>query len=185
MGYRPRRALEPRSDRGLASSAVVMALIGAIMLAIGAPLSASASLGTGIGATMLGHRRQRDPDTSSVELGTVFVSAVDGWVTAIRYYKSRSNRGPHRGKLWSPDGKVLTSVAFSNESTSGWQTADLASPIRISGGKSYTVGYRAAIHAMQMTNGSSKRSHHQERPCSLRSVMGLHLRIRTSDSCLA
>ena len=47
------------------------------------------------------------------------------------------------GKLWSPDGEVLTSVAFSNESTSGWQTADLASPIRISGGKSYTVSYRA------------------------------------------
>ena len=45
--------------------------------------------------------QQADPDTSSVELGTVFVSEVDGWVTAIRYYKSAGNRGPHVGKLWS------------------------------------------------------------------------------------
>ena len=49
MGYRPRRALEPRSRSRIGVAfAVVMALIGAIMLAIGAPLGASASPGTGI-----------------------------------------------------------------------------------------------------------------------------------------
>jgi Domain of unknown function (DUF4082) len=146
MEYRPRRALKVRSGSRKpvvgVTFACVMALVAAVLW-VGAPLSASASPGAGIWSDDVRPLTTADPETSSVELGTVFVSAVDGWVTAIRYYKSLANRGPHVGKLWAPDGTVLTTVAFSTESLSGWQTAELASPIRISSGKSYTVSYRA------------------------------------------
>ena len=121
----------------------VLALIGAVVLVIGAPLPASAAPGAGIWNDNTQPRTAADPDTSSVELGTVFVSEADGWVTAIRYYRSAGNRGPHVGKLWSSDGQMITSVAFKVESPTGWQTADLTSPVRITKGKSYTVSYRA------------------------------------------
>jgi hypothetical protein len=147
MEYRPRRASESlsRSRQPLRSVALgcAMAVIGAIVLVLAAPLTASAAPGSGVWSDNVQPRTTADPDTSSVELGTIFVSAVDGWVTGIRYYKSPANKGPHVGKLWSSSGELLTSVAFSAESSTGWQTADLASPLRISKGKSYTVSYRA------------------------------------------
>src|SRR5689334_6188382 len=34
-----------------------------------------------------------DPDTASTELGVRFRTSADGWVTAIRFYKSPSNTG--------------------------------------------------------------------------------------------
>ena len=47
-----------------------------------------------------------DPETNSVTLGVRFSSTVPGTVSAIRFYQSSSNRGPHTGALWSATGKL-------------------------------------------------------------------------------
>ena len=147
MEYSPRRAHASRSRSRLPAIGIVfasvMALIGATMLVIGVPGRASASPGAGVWDDGVRPRTRAVADTKSVELGTVFVSQVDGWVTALRFYKSVANRGPHVGKLWSADGQLLTSAVFKEESRKGWQTVDLASPVHISGGKLYTASYRA------------------------------------------
>jgi Domain of unknown function (DUF4082) len=146
MDYSPRRAYASPSRSRLPALSVicasVMALIAATMLVVGVPGRASATSGAGIWGDDV-RPTTRVADRRSIELGTVFVSKVDGWVTALRFYKSAANRGPHVGKLWSPDGQLLTSAEFNKQSGRGWQTADLASPVRISQGKFYTVSYRA------------------------------------------
>ena len=84
-----------------------------------------------------------DPESTSVEVGTRFVSRQQGSVSAIRFYKSWTNRGPHVGSLWSPEGNKLASVLFSSSLRSGWQTAELERAVPIAPGKTYTVSYRA------------------------------------------
>ena len=68
------------------------------------------------------------PDTSSVEVGTKFRSTLDGYITAIRFYKGSANTGTHVGSLWTATGTLLATVTFSGESSSGWQQAVLSSP---------------------------------------------------------
>lgn len=84
-----------------------------------------------------------DLDTNRVQLGLRFRSAEDGWVSAIRFFKFRSNTGPHTGYLWTGDGTKLASVEFQGESSDGWQTATLSQPVRISSGKVYVASYIA------------------------------------------
>ena len=57
-----------------------------------------------------------DGDTRAIEVGVKFRTDVDGWVTAIRYYKHATNTGTHIGNLWDVNGNNLGSVIFSGES---------------------------------------------------------------------
>jgi hypothetical protein len=82
-------------------------------------------------------------DTSSVELGVAFTPAAAGTVTAIRFFKGSGNGGTHTGNLWSTAGVKLATVTFANETASGWQTAQLATPVTLTAGTSYTVSYLA------------------------------------------
>ncbi|WP_426225326.1 DUF4082 domain-containing protein [Pseudarthrobacter sp. DSP2-3-2b1] len=82
-------------------------------------------------------------ETRAIELGTAFRSNRAGVVTAIRFYKGPFNTGVHTGSLWDPAGARLVRVTFSNETASGWQTASLASPIRLTVGATYVVSYNA------------------------------------------
>jgi Domain of unknown function (DUF4082) len=75
------------------------------------------------------------------ELGMQFRSAVNGTVTAIRFYKGVTNTGPHFGHLWTSNGRLLATVAFTNESASGWQEARLTTPVAIAAGAVYVVSY--------------------------------------------
>ena len=84
-------------------------------------------------------------DTSAMELGTAFQTTAAGVVTALRFYKGPSNTGVHTGSLWDPVGARLIRVAFANETASGWQTAVLASPIRLAVGATYVVSYNAPV----------------------------------------
>ncbi len=86
---------------------------------------------------------QADPEDRWVQLGLRFRTAVDGWVTGIRFYKSALNTGTHRGYLWDGDGEKLASVTFTNETSSGWQTARFAHPVTILAGTVYTASYVA------------------------------------------
>ncbi|KFF60502.1 hypothetical protein JF66_04230 [Cryobacterium sp. MLB-32] len=82
-----------------------------------------------------------------------FTSSSAGSVTGIRFYKGPSNTGTHVGNLWSSSGVKLASVTFSGETGSGWQTADLATPVALTAGEIYTVSYLAPQGGYSYTAG--------------------------------
>jgi hypothetical protein len=84
------------------------------------------------------------PD-SAVELGVKFRSDASGFVVGIRFYKAAANTGIHVGNLWSGAGVLLGSAAFTNESASGWQQVNFASPVAISANTVYVASYHANI----------------------------------------
>ncbi|WP_203829570.1 N,N-dimethylformamidase beta subunit family domain-containing protein [Actinoplanes palleronii] len=86
-----------------------------------------------------------DPDTSGTEVGTKFRADAAGQVTAIRFYKGSGNTGTHVGHLWNAAGTLLSTVTFSGESASGWQQANLATPVTLTAGATYVVSYYAPV----------------------------------------
>ena len=82
-------------------------------------------------------------DNQSVELGMKFKSDVAGTITGVRFYKGSGNTGTHVGHLWSSNGALLASVAFTNETSSGWQQASFTKPIAIQPNTKYVVSYFA------------------------------------------
>jgi hypothetical protein len=68
---------------------------------------------------------------------------VAGSVTGIRFYKAAANTGTHVGALWTAAGTQLGSATFSNETPSGWQEMDFATPVAITAGTTYVAGYFA------------------------------------------
>ncbi len=84
-----------------------------------------------------------DSDTSSVTLGVGFTVGVPGKITALKFYKGPGNTGAHVGTLWDDAGTPLATVDFANESASGWQKANLSTPVTVQPGVRYVVSYRA------------------------------------------
>ncbi|MEO8629555.1 MAG: DUF4082 domain-containing protein, partial [Betaproteobacteria bacterium] len=82
-----------------------------------------------------------DADDKPIELGLKFFADNDGTISAIRFFKSATNTGPHVGSLWTANGQLLGQVTFTGESASGWQQADLTSPVRVTAGTHYVVSY--------------------------------------------
>jgi hypothetical protein len=82
-------------------------------------------------------------DPAARELGLRFTPTQSGVVTAVRFYKGAANTGPHTGTLWSANGAPLESVTFTGETTAGWQTAVLPTPVPVAAGASYVVSYTA------------------------------------------
>ncbi|NKK68731.1 DUF4082 domain-containing protein [Rhizobium leguminosarum bv. viciae] len=80
-------------------------------------------------------------DNQQVNLGMKFQADTAGWITGIRFYKGTDNTGPHNGYLWTASGTLLGSVAFSNETASGWQTATLTQQVEIAADTTYVVSY--------------------------------------------
>lgn len=78
-------------------------------------------------------------DGTPVEVGTVFSVTQNAQVTAIRFYKETGNTGTHRGTLWSAAGQALAQVTFTNETATGWQSAQLSTPVSITPGQTYLV----------------------------------------------
>jgi hypothetical protein len=85
-----------------------------------------------------------DPDTNSIEVGVKFRSDVSGRITGIRFYKSSTNTGTHVGSLWSSTGTLLAQATFVNETGSGWQQVNFASPVAITPGTTYIASYHAS-----------------------------------------
>ncbi|MEV7661216.1 DUF4082 domain-containing protein [Paenarthrobacter sp. NPDC089316] len=92
-------------------------------------------------------------DSLSVELGTAFTVSQTGNVTGIRFYKGTGNTGTHVGSLWNAAGTRLAQVTFTNETSTGWQTATLATPVALSTGQTYVVSYRAPNGHYASTQG--------------------------------
>lgn len=84
-----------------------------------------------------------DADTHATEVGLKFQASAAGYITGVRFYKGSQNTGTHVGHLWSSSGTLLGSVTFSNESSTGWQQANFASPIAIAANTTYVVSYNA------------------------------------------
>jgi Domain of unknown function (DUF4082) len=78
-------------------------------------------------------------DASAYELGTRIQALVAGQVTAIRYWRPLADSGPHTGRLWRANGTPITSIVFTAETASGWQTATLPAPISIAAGEIFIV----------------------------------------------
>ncbi|MBK7863734.1 MAG: DUF4082 domain-containing protein [Archangiaceae bacterium] len=95
-----------------------------------------------------------DPDGAAVEVGLKFRASAPGQVTGLRFYKGGpANGGTHTGHLWTASGQLLGTVTFSNEGTSGWQTARFGAPIRISPNTVYVASYFAPLGRYAGDNG--------------------------------
>ena len=92
-------------------------------------------------------------DSDPVTVGVKFSSAVDGTVTAIKFYAGPGNTGPHTVSLWSSSGDQL-GTGTSSASGTGWRTVTLTSPVEITAGETYTAAYRAPVGHYAVTSGS-------------------------------
>jgi hypothetical protein len=92
-------------------------------------------------------------DTSAVELGVKFRTAMDGYVTGVRFYKGSLNTGTHIGNLWSSTGQLLGTADFSNETASGWQQVDFPVPVAVTAGTLYIASYFAPNGHYAFDNG--------------------------------
>jgi hypothetical protein len=95
---------------------------------------------------------QRD-NTVGIVVGTRFRTSVDGFVTALRYYKGIGNTGTHIGQLWTSSGTLLAQATYVNESGSGWQVVTLPTPVAITAGVSYIVTYYSSDGYYSTTGG--------------------------------
>lgn len=78
---------------------------------------------------------------SPVELGVKFRSDVKGYITGIRFYKASTNTGTHIASLWTKRGKRLATATFNNESASGWQQVNFATPVAVAANTVYVASY--------------------------------------------
>ncbi len=83
-------------------------------------------------------------DPSAVELGVKFQTSIAGKVIGVRFYKGPQNTGTHVGNLWSSAGALLATATFSNETASGWQQANFATPVSVTTGATYVVSYHSS-----------------------------------------
>lgn len=123
----------------LALSASVV--VGGLSFALSSSASAAPSMQSLWPDGVPAHSSSTDPN--SVNVGVRFESAVSGRILGVRFYKGIGNTGTHVGSLWSPAGKLLSSVTFKNETATGWQTADFATPVDIAASTTYEVSYLA------------------------------------------
>ncbi len=84
-----------------------------------------------------------DTDTTATMLGIKFQSALNGFITGVKFYKGPTNTGTHIGYLWSNTGTLLATGTFTNESATGWQTVTFSTPVAITANTTYVAGYYA------------------------------------------
>jgi len=82
-------------------------------------------------------------DSGSVNLGVKFTSEQSGFITGIRFYKGSGNTGTHVGALWTSAGVQLASATFVNETATGWQQVNFATPVPITANTVYVASYLA------------------------------------------
>ncbi len=94
-----------------------------------------------------------DPDNTAIEVGVKFRSDVSGSITGIRFYKSTINTGTHVATLWSNSGTQLARATFSNETASGWQQVNFATPVAITANTTYIASYHTNVGHYSVDEG--------------------------------
>jgi hypothetical protein len=74
-------------------------------------------------------------------------------LSTIRFYKGVGETGSHTGTVWTANGFALASVAFANESASGWQQQTLPSPLQLQPNTTYVVSVNANSRYAVTLNG--------------------------------
>ncbi|MEU6352779.1 DUF4082 domain-containing protein [Streptomyces sp. NPDC047072] len=82
-------------------------------------------------------------DGGPLELGVKFRTTTAGSVTGVRFYKSTANTGTHTGSLWTASGTRLATGTFTNETASGWQQLNFATPVTVKANTTYVASYFA------------------------------------------
>ncbi|MDQ4024320.1 MAG: DUF4082 domain-containing protein, partial [Actinomycetota bacterium] len=104
------------------------------------------------GTTVPGTPAQTN-DGNAVEVGVKVTPAIDGTITALRFYKGSTNTGTPVGNLWTAQGLKLASVTFTDETASGWQQAKLSTPVAVKAGTTYVASYHAPNGNFAMDQG--------------------------------
>ncbi len=85
-----------------------------------------------------------------------FSPSVNGQITHIRFWKAPGEpSGNHVGRIWTANGLLLASVFFTNETASGWQEAQLQTPLSVSANVKYRVTYNVHSVVAKTTSGIS------------------------------
>jgi hypothetical protein len=123
------RAVDDSGNIETPSSGVAVSVAGPISIwsATSAPLTAA------------------DGDTSSTEVGVKFRSDVAAYILGLRFYKGTGNTGTHVGSLWTGTGTLLAQATFANETATGWQQVNFASPVAIAANTTYVASYHAPV----------------------------------------
>jgi hypothetical protein len=79
------------------------------------------------------------PGPWSYELGTRITTDEPSELIALRFYKDARETGEHFGTVWDEVGTELARVAFSHETSSGWQRQALPQALPLAPGRVYTV----------------------------------------------
>lgn len=83
-----------------------------------------------------------DPASGPVELGETIHATENGYIHAVRFYKSiQDTATSHTVNVWSATGDNLATAVSNHETTTGWQDVQLASPLRIYQGQNYVISY--------------------------------------------
>jgi YD repeat-containing protein len=80
---------------------------------------------------------------TAVELGVKFKTDFDGLIKGLRFYKGSGNDGTHVGNLWTSAGSLLASATFTNETATGWQEVEFATPVTVTANTVYVASYYA------------------------------------------
>lgn len=84
-----------------------------------------------------------DPAGDPMEVGTEFMPASDGEITAIRFYQGPDNTGATVATLWASNGTKLASATIP-PGRDGWREVRLPQPIPIDAARGYVVSYQAS-----------------------------------------
>ena len=84
-----------------------------------------------------------DPDSRSIEVGTEFMTASDGVITAVRFYQGPDNTGGDNATLWGSDGTKIATAPIP-PGPSGWREIRFDDPVPVEADRIYVVSYRAS-----------------------------------------
>lgn len=87
------------------------------------------------------------------EMGVKVTATTSAEIRAIRFYKSLGENGTHVGRVWTSGGTQRTSVTFTNETASGWQTQQLVTPLAITAGQTYVISVNRNTYYPLTTGG--------------------------------
>ena len=92
---------------------------------------------------------------SRVTLAVKVTTSVAGTITKIMFYKGPGSASTtsHTGAVWSSGGTLLASADFTGETSSGWQTLTLATPVSVAAGSTFLVGYNTS--GFEYQNGAN------------------------------